>query len=1039
MTSWKEQSLNSWKENFGKNASFDTKASAAGNIVNTASSIFNTASSLASPSQQGKYNALKNQAAALNNTVINSTSFDDIYGISNSWTPLKTDYSWKDFYANGGYLNGPLVRNYSAGGRMAAGIGSSTASGAMTGAQIGGPWGAVIGGAVGLLGSGLGAIFGHSKAKKMARRANSLAETANNGMQYKIGAAADNATQNQLWSFENSNPYAYGGLFDTSGDAIGYSLASDYINMKNKQVASKGSPNSYLGNNTPVFGYNGVFGNTFALGGDMQSNGADWSTGLTHVNAGGRHEANPNGGVQMGVAPDGKPDVVEQGETIRNNFVFSDRIYPTKDVLKLFNIKGKDGTITYADVSKKIEEEAKERPNDPISKAALNKQLDMLAEAQETQKAQEEQQRIQEAFARMSPEEQAAMVQYMQQQQMAATQEQSIQQQEAQPQEIQQPQMAPEDMQAMQETQVQASPQGIMAAYGGNIKHSFPDGGQQIRNSFFRRMGIVPTDERIDTYMRERLGPSYNFDWSTLGNYKDLSDADKENVKNTLMALSNGNKAMIDAVLEGYDYGNFVYNPSNYPTFSNSTRGGWESSKEGNGVKGWYYDQEGNIIPDENLDEAAKQTLDKVMETYTPLNKEGAIAQLEKLSRPEFEKLMSSTDAYQKTNAWLQASDDNRKAYLKEVATNGDQDAKDYVARFYDSSTGNWKQIDGHDVAHGFNDIFGDGTTGVRFTYPGNFWHTAKQALRDNNVKVKLLNPQTGNYELVDAQDVNKDWKLDDTYTWATPDSDNTIKYYSEAIESPKKEDTSEAPNIEKMPYKDERMRIAALAAPAIGNLMWTAGIGAPDYSGIDAAINNASMPPQRAEPSYIGDYLQYRPMDVWAATNKLYASKRATDRSILNNNSSVGAKMAGTIANGYDAMTSMGPLYAQALEYNNNHGLQIGQYNKDTNKYNSTAAMNTSQFNANAWNDFRNRYSSLALDAAKNKISTDSNWYNVLYGNTSDFFQNLADLGRENAQYNRVAGVVNSGAAGVWERNEDTDAIIGATQRNRRKGNKNG
>ena len=72
--------------------------------------------------------------------------------------------------------------------------------------------------------------------------------------------------------------------------------------------------------------WHGNGGMLFALGGDMQANGADFTDGLAHVDAGNTHEENPNGGVPMGVAPDGQPNLVEEGETIWNDYVFSNRI-----------------------------------------------------------------------------------------------------------------------------------------------------------------------------------------------------------------------------------------------------------------------------------------------------------------------------------------------------------------------------------------------------------------------------------------------------------------------------------------------------------------------------------------------------------------------------------------------------------------------------------------------------------------------------------------------------------------------------------------
>lgn len=155
---------------------------------------------------------------------------------------------------------------------------------------------------------------------------------------------------------------ALGGPLNIS-DGMGateYGMMSDYLNMKKNQSLNKGNMVGYLGSSYPTL---------FALGGDMQSNGGDYSTGLGYINAGGTHEENPYEGVPMGIAPDGQPNLVEEGETVFNDYVFSNRIRPSKDILRKFHISSKS-KITYAGLSKKLEKEAQERPNDPLSRDA---------------------------------------------------------------------------------------------------------------------------------------------------------------------------------------------------------------------------------------------------------------------------------------------------------------------------------------------------------------------------------------------------------------------------------------------------------------------------------------------------------------------------------------------------------------------------------------------------------------------------------------------------------------------------------------------
>ena len=125
-----------------------------------------------------------------------------------------------------------------------------------------------------------------------------------------------------------------------------------------------------------------------AFGGELGTNGTDWTNGLLHVDEGGSHESSPLEGVPMGVDAEGVPNLVEEGETVYNNYVFSNRMkvpdFMGKE-LGLGNISKKG--ITFADASKKLAKESEQRPNDPISQAGLEASLSKLAEVQETERA----------------------------------------------------------------------------------------------------------------------------------------------------------------------------------------------------------------------------------------------------------------------------------------------------------------------------------------------------------------------------------------------------------------------------------------------------------------------------------------------------------------------------------------------------------------------------------------------------------------------------------------------------------------------------
>lgn len=114
--------------------------------------------------------------------------------------------------------------------------------------------------------------------------------------------------------------------------------------------------------------------------------GGQFDNGLVSFNNGGSHELNPYGGIPQGVGANGKLNMVEEGETKFNNYIFSDRlkmdiIDPTR-----FNLPKTFKNKSFAKLSKKLGEESKERPFDPISINGLRVNLNRLQSAQEARK-----------------------------------------------------------------------------------------------------------------------------------------------------------------------------------------------------------------------------------------------------------------------------------------------------------------------------------------------------------------------------------------------------------------------------------------------------------------------------------------------------------------------------------------------------------------------------------------------------------------------------------------------------------------------------
>ena len=125
-----------------------------------------------------------------------------------------------------------------------------------------------------------------------------------------------------------------------------------------------------------------MLSNYYAKGGDMNNMG-DFSNGVTIIGNGGTHEENPMSGVPMGIAPDGIPNFVEQDEVKFNNYIFSNRLNATAELLKTYNLPTTYANHSFAYIAKKLSKESSERPNDPISKRGLTDTMMKLQQAQE--------------------------------------------------------------------------------------------------------------------------------------------------------------------------------------------------------------------------------------------------------------------------------------------------------------------------------------------------------------------------------------------------------------------------------------------------------------------------------------------------------------------------------------------------------------------------------------------------------------------------------------------------------------------------------
>ena len=275
------------------------------------------------------------------------------------------------------------------------------------GGIIPGPWGAALGAGFKVLGGGVNALVGTKVDQEKLNAANAGTSYLNNFV--------SNAT-----SFDDvQGPQAQAYVQDAYK---GGALVGDAAKRKNQKLRDERRAAQLFANNSVVNNIgniaaeqdNTLLANYAAFGGNLLSNGAAWDNGLTFIGNGGTHEANPYDGVPMGMDNQGIPNLVEEGEVIWNDYVFSKRLKVPKAFREKYKL-GNDDSLSFADAAKKFSQEMEERPNDPISKAGRDSLFTSLMDQQEQVREKMQQRKAKRQFNALSPEEQMGIMQMAQQ------------------------------------------------------------------------------------------------------------------------------------------------------------------------------------------------------------------------------------------------------------------------------------------------------------------------------------------------------------------------------------------------------------------------------------------------------------------------------------------------------------------------------------------------------------------------------------------------------------------------------------------------
>lgn len=253
--------------------------------------------------------------------------------------------------------------------------------------------------------------------------------------------------------------------------------------------------------------------NYSAFGGNLGTAGSDFSTGMTHINNGDTHEANPYQGVQLGVDPQGTPNLVEEGETVYNDYVFSNRLKVPKQRLKkgqkkltqeeriLHKYEGK----TYAEAAKKAEKDsgADERPNDNIARRGFETTLEILAQSQEQERAKEKDNQanseIKQYIESMSPEDKEALIAQLRDRLMQQAQGEVPQDVDPRSQQ-EQAEMSPEEQQAMAQ-QMSPEQQAMMQ------QQAYPDQQQMMQQQAMQQQMDPQQQAMMQQQMQQQMSP----------------------------------------------------------------------------------------------------------------------------------------------------------------------------------------------------------------------------------------------------------------------------------------------------------------------------------------------------------------------------------------------------------------------------------------------------------------------------------------------------------------------------------------------------
>lgn len=848
------------------------------------------------------------------------------------------------------------------------------------GLQSGNPWLAVAGAAVKIVGDLGNAGWGHKTNEEQLARVNQGIDAANN---FQSNAYSFDTLQDPMTLASAGNVYE-GGWFnkkkwERKNDELQANTAKAQANVYNQFSNNL--------NNLQQDQMSNMLANYAAFGGTLSTQGSDWRTGLTFVGNGGSHESNPYGGVPMGIAPDGQPNLVEEGEVIYDlngsPYVYSKRLKMSQAFKDKYKFKGE----TFADAATQAEKEIEERPNDPIAKRGLDDMMGIIAGEQE-----KERQKRAERQARK---------------------------------------------QAKQATY----------AYGGHI---FEDGGRP-KKLILKRKGGNRTYTLGDDGMYYTEGMRKGLSWSEIEPYynkyyfsadEDITEPTTEPMtvnSDTIPTVTELPQQITGKTLRRIEDADSDYYPGEGVTLNTTSLYGYAPADDWSywGLNDAYTGKVGNrTFTAEEIEKVVPNTilvtkdangnpivpeLQTMGEVYDPSKRSRSYTVNQTAEQPVVSNTAPATSVSTSTSKststgkgtttnrgtttsspvdygylldWM--GDEANFAAANAAATKNGARNFTNAADLYKTATTGKPGPAMRGLLSAYNDFQNANRGGINYN-PYNEGSSETEAL--SSIPVTNSIPTLGSLSPERYQDTESTNRLN---YFTSLYGNRAAKKLEKAGFNPdgtRREgytDNGIADNDSN--HRATWMRYAPVVGSALAVLTdpW---LNKPDYKNADMVLE-AGNSAKDVSFNPIGDYLSYRPFDRLFYANQLAAQQAATRRSLLNTTGGNASTARGLLlAADNQGINQMGNLWRQAEEYNEANRQAVAEFNRGTNMFNSEGFLKADMANQGQGNVKINA----AIEAAKLRELEDNRVAETRSANFTNLFNNLGNIGRENFVWNQV------------------------------------